>query len=262
VYCKGFSNGAKFHLDLSYLRLIGPFLPFALPALIGNKDKRYYFLWLPSVLYLLLLIGADPIVAFDNRLFLPAFVLFVPLAVIGIVAGLNWYLKTQNGIFNTVVYYLGFLLAFFFIPMMSPYGYLFFIKSPLSGQELRQQVAAWLGVNIPYQSQIVLADAGLIPYLTPYRFIDSYCLNNAKMSENNTDLMYETMCSRVMVMKPEVIILTSMVEDEKVTYTPTDACLSKKLEKVNNYCMQASFSTSNNASRSVGYYRYQIYRPC
>ena len=101
VYCKGFTNILTFNLDKNYLRLTWPFIIMALFAVWQNNDRRYYFLWLPSVIYLILLIGADPIVAFDNRLFLPAFVLLLPLAVKGMATFLSAYLHKKNATDHT-----------------------------------------------------------------------------------------------------------------------------------------------------------------
>lgn len=69
VYCKGLSQAFTFALDRHYLKLIWPLALFALPACIQAKDKRHYFLWLPSLVYLIMLADSDPVVAFENRLF-------------------------------------------------------------------------------------------------------------------------------------------------------------------------------------------------
>jgi len=266
VYCKGFTNFLKFDLDKQYLRLIWPFAFIALPALYRGHDQRYYFLWLPSVLYLLLLIGADPIVAFDNRLFLPAFALLLPLSLQGVASLVEIVLcwdhrgSASRGLelLSLVMYLIAFLVAFFFIPMMSLKGYRLFTEDPLAGEQLRENVVTWLKRNTRPHSRVVLADSGLIPYKSRDTFIDSYCLNNAEMTKHPPGLMYQYMCETVIKEKPEVIILTALLEDGKVLYTPTDACLSLKLAHSNHYCMQISLGVGDEHS----FYRYEIFSSC
>lgn len=258
VYCKGFTNILTFDLDKNYLRVMWPFALIALTAAWQSKDRRHYFLWLPSVLYLILLMRADTIVAFDNRLFLPVLALLLPLTVQGLAVLLKPYLSIQNDAFNISMYLCAFLLAFFFIPTLNLKGYRHFAENPLAGEQLRQKVVRWLEKNTQANSRVVLGDSGLIPYQSQRQFIDSYCLNNAEMTKFPPALMYKRMCENVLTTKPEVIILTALLVDGKVIYAPTDACLSKQLASNNNYCFQASFGVGNSHS----FYRYEIFTAC
>lgn len=259
VYCKGLTNGLTLHLDKRYLQLIWPFVILALPVFWQEKDKRYYFLFLPSIVYLLLLIGSDPIVAFDNRLFLPAFVLFTPLTLKGMSILLNQYMQKsggRDGIFDTVIYLGAFLFAFFFIPMMSLEGYRHFTENPLAGEQLRKTVVAWLTRHTGPVDRVVLADSGLIPYQSQHRFIDSYCLNNIEMAQTPRANMYQLLCDGVLKARPEVVILTSVIEDGRTNYTPADSCLVLKLAHNKEYSKMISLGTGNERS----FYRYEIYQ--
>ena len=258
VYCKGFTNISMFDLDKDYLKLAWPFFILGLPALWKNYDRRYLFLWLPSLVYLILLVGADPIVAFDNRLFLPAFALLLPLAAKGMAILLTPYFCQQKDVFTFAMYIAAFLVAFFFIPGMSLAGYRYFTEQPLAGEHLREDVIQWLKNNTHPNSQVVLADSGLIPYKSAHQFTDSYCLNNAEMTKLPPSLMYKGVCENVLKAKPEVIILTSLIEDGKVTYTPADACLSTKLVHNKAYCLRSSLVTSKKHAA----YRYEIFTAC
>jgi hypothetical protein len=258
VYCKGFTNVSMFDLDKHYLKLVWPFLILALSALWKDYDRRYSFLWLPSVVYLILLVGADPIVAFDNRLFLPAFALLLPLAAKGMSTLLTLYFFQQKDVFTFTMYIGAFLMLFFFIPMMSLVGYRHFTEQPLAGEHLRQDVINWLEHYAHPNSQVVLADSGLIPYKSAHQFIDSYCLNNAEMTKLPPSSMYQYVCDNVLKNKPEVIILTSLLEEGKVTYTPADACLAAKLAHNKTYCLQRSLVTNQKNSA----YRYEIFSAC
>lgn len=258
VYCKGLTEYGTFILDKLYLKLIWPFALLSLAALKHNsKDVRYYFLCLPSVVYCLLLVGADPVVAFANRLFLPAFALLLPLSLQGMSILLGWYWKKTDG-FDTLLFFCAILLAFFAIPMMSLAGYRDFTVNPKAGGHLRREVVNWLKHNVAKQDQVVLGDCGLIPYLSDFAFIDSYCLNNAEMTKTSSALMYQRFCETILRKKPAVIIVTNLVEDGKNFFSPTDACLSAKMSESKDYCIQKSLSSGN----SHASYRYKIYRLC
>ena len=257
VYCKGLTNFVSFTLDKNYLHVVWPFALLAVPAIRQSKDIRHYFLWLPSVVYLILLTSADPVVAFYNRLFLPAFVLLLPLTLQGIQYVLSRFLGRDEW-FDGAIYVCAFFLAFFYIPLMTLGGYRHFTENPVAGEQIRHHVAVWLGRHISPKSHVVLADSGLIPYQSPHPFIDSYCLNNAEMTKFTTASMYQRVCESVLETKPEVIILSALVEDGKAIYTPADACFAVKLTHNIGYCLQTSFETEDRHS----FYRYEIFRMC
>ncbi|WP_412754605.1 protein LphB [Legionella donaldsonii] len=255
VYCKGFNDFSAFNLDESYLGLILPFLLLALPAIFFAKDRRHYFLWTPSILYLTLLIGADPIVAFFNRLFLPVFILLLPLSLLGMTYILRYFLQKEDEIYYTSLVFCALLVAFVFIPSMSLSNYRYFAINPQAGEHLRQKVVDWLTNNVTQDSQVLLADSGMIPYLSPLRFIDSYCLNNKKMTKISHQERYHRMCQDAFLIKPEAIILTSLMASGRVIYTPTDYCLRRELKKNKLYQFRTIYQVKDLDSS----YRYEIY---
>ncbi len=256
VYCKGLSTGLNFRLDKTYLNLAWPFLLLAFPACWYANDRRHLFLWLPSLVYCLLLIRADPIVAFDNRLFLPVFALLLPLALQGLYILLCHLLTRQDEVLELAMFIATGLLLFFCIPMMSLCAYRYFTENPLSGEKLRQSVVVWLEHHTNEQSRVVLADSGLIPFRSLRNFTDSYCLNNVEMTKMPRTMMYQRLCNQILISKPDVIILTALIENGQVLYTPTDACLVSSLVDSNDYHLQASLGTGDMHS----YYRYEIYQ--
>lgn len=251
VYCKGVTKVFSLSLDFNYLKLIWPFALLALLACIKIPDKRYYFLWVPSLAYLLMLTDADPIVAFDNRLFLPAFALLLPLAL----QGANWIVSRymQNSSLALYVLFLGIVLMF--IPKMSLSDYRYFSQNPLKGERLRGEVIQWLNTNTKPGEDVVLADSGMIPYYSDLNFIDSYCLNNRAMGHYSTKQRYEQFCREVMQKKPDIIILTSLIELERVIYTPSDLCLASALKNQDAYTLRQSFNTDDPGST----YRYELF---
>lgn len=254
VYCKGFTDTSTL-LDEHYLKLIWPFAVFSCLACLKNHDKRHYFLWLPSLLYLLLLVGSDPVVAFDNRLFLPAFVLLLPLAVQGISDVILLYLKTRDQVFVQSLYIISFCMAVFFIPSMTLSEYSYFRNNPLEGEKLRSNVVQWLSAHSSIGDTVVLADAGYIPYYSNLDFVDSYCLNNAAMTQYPRAQMYEQFCHQILLEKPKTIILTSLVADGKIIYTPSDNCLKLLLNQRGDYKLTKTF----NADAQDSMYRYELF---
>lgn len=256
VYCKGITGSFDWTLDKQYLHLVWPFFILAIPAIWKSCDKRHYFLWLPSLLYCVLLMGASPVVAFDNRLFLPAFALLLPLTLHGLSILLYSVTKRTDEVMDAWLYLAAFFLIVFAIPMMSLAGYRYFTQNPLAGERMRENVVSWLEGNTSPTDRVVLADSGLIPYRSKLNFTDSYCLNNAVMTQGSPVGMYQRLCKRVLKEKPEVIILTSLVHNGRIIYTPADNCLSKNLISNSDYQLQALLSTGNRDSL----YRYEIYQ--
>ncbi len=244
VYCKGFANTST-TLDVNYLKLVWPFALLAFFSCIRKKDMRYYFLGLPSVLYLTMLIGADPIVAFDNRLFLPAFVLLLPLAWQGISELILLYSKQRNQLFTQTLFIVSFCMVFFFIPTMTLADYRYFKNNPLEGEKLRNNVVHWLDTYAKHGDTVVIADAGYIPYKSNLNFIDSYCLNNLVMTKYPKTHMYEQFCHDILKEQPDVIILTSLLKQGQVIYTPSDMCLKALLRDQNKYKLSRKFSINS-----------------
>lgn len=254
IYCKGLGSADSSLLDLNYLKLIWPFALIALPVCIGDHDKRYYFLWIPSLVYTCLLWNADPVVAFDNRLFLPAFTLLLPLAL----QGLNYLILIcfkQKDYYKYFLYGLSVCMAFLFIPGMSLAEYRYFSLGPKEGEQLRQEVGLWLQSHVGEGESVVLADSGMIPYYSNLNFIDSYCLNNAIMAHYPKVHRYEQFCHQIMRDAPPIIILTSLIEHGKVLYTPSDLCLKTLLEKQKNYKLVKTIQSSGVES----IYRYELF---
>lgn len=256
VYCKGISQFFTFTLDIHYLKLIWPFALLALPACITSRDKRHYFLWLPSLIYLIMLADSDPVVAFENRLFLPVFALFLPLLVQSMSIIVLTFRQKKDFIFTLLFYLSFFVILFLFIPAMSLADYRYFSQNPVRGEQLRGKVIDWLNNHASAGDWVVLADSGLIPYASHLNFIDSYCLNNLAMAHYSANNMYEAFCTNVWHKKPAIIILTSLIKQGRVIYTPSDICLKEMLSKHHDYKLSKTYVSNNPDS----IYRYEIYK--
>lgn len=254
VYCKGFTKTLT-SLDLQYLKFVWPFAALAIPACIKAKDKRHYFLWLPSIIYLLMLIDADPVVAFYNRLFLPAFVLLLPLALQGLSQILLYFFKNRDGFYVFALFFTSFMLLGLFMPWMTLSQYRYFSENPVRGEALRLQVGQWLGEHADPHDTVVLGDSGLIPYLSRLNFIDSYCLNNVVMAHYTEAQRYAQFCHQILLDKPDIIILTSLLEGGEITYAPSDDCLKILLNNHNGYKLNKIFTTEYPSAL----YRYELF---
>lgn len=256
VYCKGIGQSTFLKLDKQYLALAWPFIFLALITQFKAVDKRYYFLWAPSLVYALLLFNADDIVTFGNRLFLPAFIILLPLALLGIEKLLLRFCPLQDVFYRQLTIIIAALgIGLIFIPTMSLADFKYFARNPQIGEQLRRQVVSWLDQHLPENSQVVLADCGIIPYLSKAYFIDSYCLNNKTMAADSSLDKYNHFCKAILQEKPQAIILTSLIEKDKVIYTPADQCLAKKLRENKIYNLQVVYQARENQS----YYRYEIF---
>lgn len=255
IYCKGFNNHNTV-LDINYLKLVWPFVLLAFIACIKKNDKRYYYLWLPSVLYFLMLIGSDTVAASFNRLFLPAFVLLLPLSLKGLSELILMHLKKKDETYHWALSLGSACVALLFIPASNLDGYRYFSNNPVKGEQARLQVLQWLNANSKKGDSVVLGDAGYIPYLSNLNFIDSYCLNNAAMTQYPKKKMYELFCQDILLQKPDVIILASIIQQDRITYMASDACLYKLLSNQISYKSAKTFSTLNQGIK----YQYELYK--
>ena len=222
---------------------------------MNAKDKRHFFLWLPSIIYLLMLIHADPVVAFDNRLFLPAFSLLLPLSLLGFNKLILYFLKKRGVYFSFTLFFIVFLFISYYMPWMTLDQYRYFSEAPVAGEQLRLNVVHWLDAHAKKEDSVVLADSGLIPYFSKLNFIDSYCLNNLSMAHYPVAKRYEHFCHQILLEKPNIIILTSLIEHGQVHYTPSDFCLKKHLNSDNDYQLMKTFT--NNKPDPL--YRYELF---
>jgi len=247
VYCKGWQNFSNLTLVWTYLKLAWVFFLLSLPVIMQWRQASWHFLWLPSMVYLFLFAHADPIVAFQNRFFLPVFALLVPLSLVG----LNRMLK-QVGLRWCLIALVWLLV----IPKMSLADYRYFALNPQSGEALRHHVVEWIEQNTQPNEAIVLADCGYVPYYASRKFWDSYCLNDLKTAHTQHPDKYTWFCQQVLISKPSVVILTSLVKDNQIHYPPVDLCLVNKRQFATDYRMVKRLYVINNKDM----YQYEIFK--
>ena len=241
VTCKGFAGLHWLVLDKAYLQLAWPLLLLGAVAVLSKikqsdgVDRKLYFLWAPSVAYLVFLTQADPVSAMGQRLFLPAFIFLLPLALLGIQRVVIFFFNREmqaSPVFITIgALWFGLLC----LPISSLQQLVYFTENPRSGDALRIQLSDWLNTHIRSDDHIVLADSGMVPYLVPAHFEDSYCLNNKQMAKASYATMFDQFCEQTLHQRPAVIILSSLVEQGRIIYSPADHCLQKRLVRNQDY---------------------------
>ncbi|TAL63550.1 MAG: protein LphB [Legionella sp.] len=181
--CKAMAQGQFFLVDWDYFEVLLPFLVASLPYLIVSRDCRQLLLWLPSLLYALLLWKANPVISHFIRLFLAPFALFSLLPVLGVLEFSSYFrLKIDSKLLTSLVI---FLITVLFSQGNEP-NYL--EKSVHHYQERTQNrldVASLLNQKAKKGASVLLGDCGLIPYMArkDLRFVDSQCLNNAEITQ-------------------------------------------------------------------------------
>lgn len=230
IYCKAAAIGQFAYTDMVYLYLVIPLLLFMSPACYRGWDKRYYYLLLPNLLYLVLLSQSDFVVAFFNRLFLPVFVLLLPILVKGIqtlfdaASGRD---STRSVQIQTSMTSL--LAAAFLIHPFSLGEYRHFVAyAGTVPSETRRALSNWIEKNVKSHERVAMGDCGLVPFLTTRRIIDTYCLNAREMTSPHISLSYDRYASWLMTQsKPEYVIIVTMTQHHRHYYQPLDTLLLK-----------------------------------
>lgn len=254
VYCKGISD-SHYVLSHHYLRLIGIWLLPTLPILLKAFDRRFILLLAPSVFYLAALSHAEDIVAFDNRLFLPALPLFLPLPLLGLEAITRRFFSHRGR--NTALLVAGILTGILWIPSLTPEGYRRYLHNPIQHERLRINTLQWIRAHSTPQTRIVFGDSGQIPAEIDAIFIDSFCLNNRDMARMPLELRAETFCKNILASHPDMVIVTELVMSGKTRTLAVDRCLDGRLSKTKEWKEVQVFRTSMSDNSS---YQYRIYQ--
>ena len=206
--CKALASGQFFIVDFDYLQVLLPLIVASLPYLISSRDCRQILLWLPSLLYALMLWKADPVIAHFLRLFLGPFALFTLLPVLGVKQFTEFFKqkKCDPKLITSVVVI---LITFIFI---QGGGSNFLQQSVVHYQERtksRIAVAELLNQRAAKGASVLLDDCGVIPFNSreDIRFIDAQCLNNLELTQlpysSDTSLYVEHLYAEV---KPDWVI--------------------------------------------------------
>ena len=182
--CKGLVQGQFFRLDFDYLQVLSPLLVLSLPYFLSKKDARHFLLWLPSLLYVLMLWKADPVVAYYLRLFLAPFALFALLPVLGVREFLSYFnqLKVDPKILTAFIVV---IVVLIFIPGNHAAAIKTAVTDYQNRMDMRMHLVQLLNKQAALGARVYLVDCGIIPFYArqDLRFIDAQCLNNSELQQ-------------------------------------------------------------------------------
>lgn len=208
--CKAFINGYTLQLVIDYLLVAFPCLMLSLPYLLKNKDCRHVLLWLPSLIYSILLFRANPNIAYYNRLFLGALSVFSLLPILGVQEFFDYFhcKARTDAVASTIVIL---LFTHLFVPGNQIETITLATSHYQQRSEMRLQVALLLNREASKNAQVLIADSGLIPFYGRHdiQFIDSLCLNNSEMTDGKIYQSRMSYAKRIQdIIKPEWVIDT------------------------------------------------------
>lgn len=213
--CKALATGQVGVVDLDYLYVAMPLIIASLPYFLNAKECRHLLLWMPSLLYLLMLWHADTTIAYCLRLFLGPFALLCLSAVLG-VTQLSLYVNQSicnKKLLSSVILI---LLAVLFIPAGNMDSLRASASSYQNRNQNREAIAQILNERASHGAFVLLGDCGVIPFAarTDLRFVDSLCLNNPQMTQvpyrHQPELYAEYVINQL---KPEWIIVHQSLID-------------------------------------------------
>jgi hypothetical protein len=265
-YCKSVTEGEIFVVDFYYLIVILPLLAVSMPYLLSRqKDCRHLLLWLPSLLYAIMLFKANPVIVYFLRLFIGPFALFCILPVLGLVYFANELFASKRNVDWAIV--LGIvLLTWVCIPGNSSEYLSIKLNDYTERSQIRRDVATLLNNEAKLGDSVYLSDCGIIPFYTrrDLQFIDAQCLNNPELTQSpykeNMPLYANYLMTKV---KPDWIIVSYYPEDSHGDYL-TDLLYENGF--YNQYQLKATLQSgyldpaTNNSKKKVIDFVYQVYK--
>jgi hypothetical protein len=258
--CKASVPGQFAIVDLNYLQIISSLIVASLPYFLSSKDCRHTLLWLPSLLYGLMLWRAEPVITYHLRLFLGPFALFCLLPVLGVYEFL-YNLKRFKWDLKLITSFVIISLTFIFIPGND----LSYIRTFVADYQERNQnritIAKILNDQAAKGATVLLGDCGLIPFNArpDIRFIDSQCLNNIELSQfpDNNLKLYANYIQRQV--KPDWVIVSEPFSEVHNYFLMTWLEKNHFLANYRLIDKLQSGAVSNNGSKKNIDYTYLIY---
>lgn len=207
--CKALVTGQLFVVDIEYIWVIFPLFIASLPYFLSTKDCRHWLLWLPSLLYLVLLWKADPLITYFGRLFLGPLALFSLSSVLGVKCFIGYF---NHHLFDPKISITGIiiLLTCFFVPGNDPLYLQAVIKQYQGRTQNRLIIANILNTQATTGAAVLMGDCGIVPFTArdDIRFIDTDCLNNPELTHapylHNLKLYADHIAAQI---KPEWVII-------------------------------------------------------
>lgn len=230
--CKALVSGQIGIVDLDFLRVAIALIVASVPAFFFSKDCRYLLLWLPSLLYGLMLWEADPLLAYQLRLFLGPLALLSLLAVLGVYQFLHHFSSARWDL-KLMTSFVIIILTFAFIPGNNLNTLRAHVAEYQGRNQNRMMIANILNTQATPGASILLDDCGIIPFNArpDLRFIDSQCLNNEALAQviysNDVTTYVDYLQKQV---KPEWVVMNKFSFTEHLNFL-MDALAQKNFLK-------------------------------
>jgi len=181
--CKGAVASQFFVVDLDYIQVTLPLIVASLPYFLAKKDCRHLLLWLPSVLYGVMLCSANPVIAHFLRLFLGPMALFSLLPVLGGKELVSYFPTCGDTKIATALLII--LLTVVFIPGSNHETTQRLVTHYQDRMANRMTIAKLLNEKAAKGDSVLLGDCGIIPFSlrADLRVIDTQCLNNSELTQ-------------------------------------------------------------------------------
>jgi hypothetical protein len=208
AYCKLAYGGDPWVLPAELWEFGRYYVLFALIQSPRSLDARHFLLAAVPLVYAALLIGVDPILAYWNRLAMPALPPLLVLATVGMTNIGTWVSRSSRARHESVLFVVVVLVSF-----LTTRGLGGMLQSYADRyarlMSTRRAVGDWVHETLAPNDRFVTGDAGLIPYVANARAIDALCLNSREATERPGRRDPHAFWSWILEQRPAVVLLPS-----------------------------------------------------
>lgn len=208
VVCKLDYGGDPAALTRDFWELVGPMAIFALAFPWRRVDARHAILCGVPAAYAALLYGADPIIGHWNRHGLAAYALLLVAAAAGFARIVAVALGSPAARWRDPALVAATLLHVAVARDPEP-EIRKRAESYAARMDARERLGAWLDLRVRPAEQVLVGDAGLVPYRVRARVIDAFCLNCREMTAPPIERSAERFASWAFEQRPRFMIVHS-----------------------------------------------------
>lgn len=216
VLCKAAWDGNPAALLIGFLRMAGAWMLLSLAIPRRTLDARHVVIVGLSLLYMIALYGADPIIAYLGRHFLAAYALVLVPGCVGAVAliGRMWP-KFGTSRREVVALAIG-LVASTLVTM----SYRARIAREADGyaarNQYRDELGRWIEQDVGPKTWVLAGDTGLIAYRTHAPVLDAFCLNSREWTTPPVDRAQSRFIELAYTRQPDVVLVSGRRMDRLV----------------------------------------------
>jgi hypothetical protein len=189
--------------------LSAPFIILSLFQPLKRLDAKYVPLWGIPLIYCIIMYGVNPIVAYMNRHFLAAFALLLAPASAGLIRisgffdpyASGW--KREIAVVLCVVAVMGALDKDVGQPLALR------AQRYALRMENRSSMGAWIDRQLEDDEWYVMGDAGIAPYVSRCKVLDSYGLNCREFTHPPINRSWRAFADYIIQKQPSMIVIAS-----------------------------------------------------